>query len=153
MEDFISLRDTSTLTTDPTQKYQAKVKQVLNELSDNLLTKHESFYLKSMNPKIPILYGLLKIHKINTPFRPIAFYVKAPDYKICKYLKTVLYESFHSKHSVKNSIELVNSLNKIQAKNSYKLISFDVKNRFPSIPIIELKNIIFNFLNLNIPDP
>ena len=121
------------ITTDPTQKYQTKVKQVLNELSDNLLTKHESFYLKSMNPKIPILYGLLKIHKINTHFRPIGSYVNAPAYKICKYLNTILYESFHPKRPVKNSIELVNSLNKIQAKNSYKLISFDVKNLFPSI--------------------
>ena len=49
--------------------------------SDNLLTKHESFYLKSMNPKIPILYGLPKIHKINIPLRPIASYVNAPAYK------------------------------------------------------------------------
>ena len=51
MEDSISLSDMSTLTTDPTQKYQTKVKHVLNELSDNLLTKHESFYLKSMTQK------------------------------------------------------------------------------------------------------
>ena len=73
MEDFISLSGgISTLTTDPTQKYQAKVKQVFDELSDNLLTKHESFYLKSMNPKI---------HKINIPLRPIASYVNAPAYK------------------------------------------------------------------------
>ena len=98
---FILLSETSTLTIDPTQKYHTKVKQVFNELSDNLLKKHESFYLKSMNPKIPILYGLPKIHKINTLFRPIASYVNTPSYKICKYLNTVLYESFHPKHSVK----------------------------------------------------
>ena len=100
--------------------------------SENLLTKNESFYLKSMNL--------------------ITSYVNAPAYKICKYLNKVLYEFFHPKHSVKNSIELVNSLNKIQANNSYKLISFDVKNLFPSIPITDLKNIIVNFLNSNIPD-
>ena len=40
MEDFILLSETSTLTTDPTQKYQAKVKQVLNELKNTRLVKH-----------------------------------------------------------------------------------------------------------------
>ena len=84
MEDFISLSDASTLTTDPTQKYQAKVKQVLNELSDNLLTKHEKFYLLVKHHQIQPNIILTMFHYKPTP-RSLNFIVMCNIQKICKY--------------------------------------------------------------------
>ena len=78
MDGFISSNDTTIIKSDPTPKYQTQVIQVLKDLNGNLLPNNESFFLKCMNPKAPILYGLPKIHKPDIPLRPIASYTNAP---------------------------------------------------------------------------
>ena len=106
-----------------------------------------------MNPQAPILYGLSKLHKIDHPVRPVVFYINAPAYKICKYLNNLLQGIFTSKFSIKNSLELTQALQHLNIQNSYKLVSFDVKNLFLSIPLSDLKIILEKLINSNIIDP
>ena len=107
-----------------------------------------------MNPQPPILYGLPKLHKTNYPLRPVVSYINAPAYKICKYLNDLLKEMFISKFSIKNSLELTKDLQNLNIQNTDKLIFFNVKNLFPSIPIRDLKIILKKlFIHSNIPDP
>lgn len=137
VEDFISTSGAELLSSNPTPKFQKQILNTLNQFSNNL--QKNRYSLRIMNPQVPILYGLPKLHKSGIPIRPVVSYVNAPAYKICKYLNNILKGMFTSKFSVKNSIELTNSLQNIKIQNSYKLISFDVKNLFPSIPLLDLK--------------
>ena len=106
-----------------------------------------------MNPHAPILYGLPKIHKTNIPIRPVVSYVNAPAIKICKYLNNLLNNIFVSPFSVSNSLDLIDSLQKVNIQNSFKLISFDITNLFPSIPITDLKTIISKLINSSFSVP
>ena len=62
-------------------------------------------------------------------------------------MNKILIQNFHPKDFIKNSIQLLDSLNKIKINHCYRLFSLDVKNPFPSIPITDLKNI--NFIDKN----
>lgn len=93
-------------------------------------------------------YGLLKIHKNNYPIRPVCSYINAPCKKLSSALIPVInqFTKFSSKFSIKNSFELINKIKVIQINGSYILASFDVKNRFPSIPSKEVYHIVNRLL-------
>ena len=69
---------------DPTRKFNALIWKCVNN-ANNLLTTREKFNLKVSNPSIPILYGLVKLHKENNPLRPIASSCQAPAQLLSKY--------------------------------------------------------------------
>uniref|UniRef100_A0A8D8WUJ8 Reverse transcriptase domain-containing protein n=1 Tax=Cacopsylla melanoneura TaxID=428564 RepID=A0A8D8WUJ8_9HEMI len=123
-------------------KYVAKVKKCISECPQILKgTPNVS------NPQIPKLYGLPKLHKEGNPLRPVVSCVDAPSSEICKKFISVLPEllKFKSKYSINNNLCLIEKLKKVpKLPTNAKLISFDVKNLFPSIPINELKSIILN---------
>lgn len=108
-----------------------------------------------MNPRAPVLYGLPKIHKENTPIRPIASFTQAPTYKLCKWLNTYLPHklSFQPKHVIKNSLDLIQKIKNINVPPNSTLVSFDIKNLYPSVPIPDLKNILSLLLASKIPSP
>ena len=54
--------------------------------------------------------------------------------------------NFSSRFAIKNSIELVNKIKNLKLPTKAKLISFDVSNLFPSIPIKDTILIIENLL-------
>ena len=89
--------------------------------------------LRCRVPQPPKLYGLPKLHKPNIPMRPIVSFCGSPTYQLCKYLTTVLKrltdESRHKLQSTENFIKTV------QVPDDYKLVSFDVKSLFTSIPL------------------
>lgn len=123
-------------------KNVAKVKKCISECP--LLLKNTP---NVSNPQIPKLYGLPKLHKEGNPMRPVVSCVSAPSSEVCKKLISTLPDliKFKPKYAVKTNICLIDHLRKCRKipKNG-KLISFDVKNLFPSIPTDELKSIIIN---------
>ena len=153
IEDFISSSGAEILKLDPTDKYQKHINTTLTKIGNNLPNKFNPFFLKLMNPHAPILYGLPKIHKNNIPIRPVVSYVNAPAVKICKYLNNLLNNIFVSPFSVSNSLDLIDSLQKVKIQNSFKLISFDITNLFPSIPITDLKIILSKLINSSFSVP
>jgi len=101
-----------------------------------------------MNPRTPILYGLPKIHKLNSPIRPVVSFINSPCYNLSAWLNSVLREvtNFNSEYSTKNSIKLTNFLKTVKIQPSSKLISLDVKNLFPSIPPDDCLNLVRGLL-------
>ncbi|XP_045460984.1 uncharacterized protein LOC123671279 [Harmonia axyridis] len=89
---------------DPTSKFQTAVKKTIKSCP-NLLSQ-VSFPLTIMNPRIPLLYALPKIHKENCPMRPIVSYTHAPSLKLCKFLNSMLPEG-----SLATVLEHFNSYN------------------------------------------
>jgi len=56
----------------------------------NLIEKKQKNFLTRCTPKLPVLYGLPKIHKDNWPLRPIVSQINSPAYKLNKYLDYLL---------------------------------------------------------------
>ena len=95
--------------------------------------------MKSASAKPPKLYSLIKLHKNGYPIRPVVSFFTAPSYIFSKKLIYIITENtnFLAKYSVKNSTELINKIKNINLADNAKLISFDVTNLFPSVPIID----------------
>ena len=70
-----------------------------------------------------------------------------------KYVNNLRQDIFTLKFSIKNSLELTHALQHLNIQNSYKLVSFDGKHIFPSIPVSDLKIILEKRINSNIIDP
>ena len=134
------LRDRTTYTimrSDPTLKLQ----QINNEIVDKLykeeiisnMEKHNLFQRTSYAPRI---YGVPKIHKENSPLRPICSSVNAPSYSLSKYIIRILNNLTNdSKYNIKDSIDFKKRINNRSIGDDEILISFDVVSRFPSIPV------------------
>lgn len=69
----------------------SQIDDIIGRLFTNgYISKKQKKYLTRCNPKIPILYGLPKIHKTNWPLRPIVSQIDSPAYKLNKYLDYLL---------------------------------------------------------------
>ena len=88
------------------------------------------------NPRIPRLYGLMKLHKVDMPIRPVISTIASPTYYLAIFLQDWFKATsqFTPKHAVLGSRDLVNKLQMEQRKDG-RLISFDVSGLFPNIPI------------------
>jgi hypothetical protein len=70
-------------------------KQEVDELYDylfnaNFISKRQHKHFLRNKPKMPVLYGLGKIHKTNCPLRPIVSQINSPTYELSKYLDYLL---------------------------------------------------------------
>ena len=71
---------------DPTQDHADRVKDLLQEMSDNgYLQKDMKKYLTPHNPQTARFYHLPKIHKPNIPGRPSVSSCGAPTERISEY--------------------------------------------------------------------
>jgi hypothetical protein len=132
------LEDTSfvILPRDPTDRFQKSVKTALSSCS-NLFSDSEKRKLLQMNPLPPRFYGLPKIHKDGTPVRPVVSCIGSPSYKLASKLNIIFRQlsGFSPKYSIKNSIILSQKLQHLTLPPNSKLVSFDVKNLFTSVPV------------------
>ena len=53
--------------------------------------------LISTDSKPGKLYGLFKVHKINNPARPVVSMIRIPEYKLAKFLDSVIKPSILDK--------------------------------------------------------
>jgi len=85
------------------------------------------------------LKAQLKLHKPNIPIRPVVNNRTAPSYKIAKKLNNILKQHLNldNSYTVENSTKLANDLVKITLKDSYSLITLDIKDLYVNIPIQE----------------
>jgi hypothetical protein len=72
---------------DPTKIYQKQVKQVINT---SIIPEKEKWKLNCMNPTLPKIKGLVKLHKEHTPIRPIINLCNFPAYNLGKFVTNTL---------------------------------------------------------------
>jgi hypothetical protein len=97
-----------------------------------------------MNPKAPNLNGLIKIHKLGSPIRPIINWQYAPAYRLAKLLSEKLQHELQLPYAfnIKNSQHLLTELENIEGHNNLRLASFDITNMYTNIPTSKLPHII-----------
>jgi uncharacterized protein (DUF1697 family) len=93
---------------------------------------------------MPNIRGLIKIHKYESPIRPIVNCKTVLVYKLAKLLTKVLqtYIPLPYTFSVKNTVQFINDLTNIPYNKKLILASFDISNMYTNIPTEELIKII-----------
>ena len=148
MEEMINSDEFVKLKSDPTNAFHRSINKEINNYT-NIFPNNNPQNLKIMNPVAPVLYGMPKLHKEGIPMRPVVSYINAPSYKLCKQLCSDLPNIINctSPYSVKNSLELIEKLKNKDVPDNYKLVSFDVKSLFTSIPTGDVKTIVTSLIN------
>ncbi|KAL3269828.1 hypothetical protein HHI36_008886 [Cryptolaemus montrouzieri] len=104
--------------------------------------------LSSENTNFPVLDGLMKLNKSDRieeiPIRPEVVHCNSPLYKIATWLNKYYREvtGFRTKHTIKNSKDLVDKIKNTQANEGYKLKTMDIENSFTNIPTEDLTELI-----------
>lgn len=125
---------------DPVGKAERKVNQFVKKIYENNgLTKGEYQQLLSKNANAGMMYFLAKSHKENCPLRPVITNYQTPSENLSKYLGLVLKNIVNGEHRVKNSNQVLERIKNIVLDNNETLVSYDVKNLYPSLPLEIIK--------------
>ena len=143
---------------DRTLVIERDIRKVLNRLEEKkIITKESHQFMHPTGSQTPRLYGLPKTHKDGIPLRPVLSMVGAPQYKLSKWLLSVL-EPVLAKYSdftVKDSFQFVERLRgtKQDLNNSF-MCSYDVKSLFTNVPLLEtLENCLHELYHIDLPIP
>ena len=82
------------------------------------------------------LYGLPKLHKPNILMQPIVSFCGSPTYQLSKRLTNILKPlTDKSQHKLQSTDNFIDGITTVQIPDDHKLVSFDVKSLFTSIPL------------------
>jgi hypothetical protein len=120
-----------------------------------LIQQDQKWQYTKLNPTAPTIKGLIKIHKIDYPIRPIVNWRNAPAYKLAKLFNNKLNELslLPFVFNIKNITRVTKSLKEIPLNANSRLASLDIKNMYTNIPIRETKNILENALKNSLVNP
>ena len=131
------------INSDPTTKHKNKLIGLLKTIktqggmNDNL---YKRLYHTGANA--PKFYGLLKVHKDDTPLRPIVSSVGSVSYETAKELSRILKPLVgKTEHHVKNAKDFIDSIQDIRLKPNECLVSYDAEALFTSVTIQAALNI------------
>ncbi|CAL8129102.1 unnamed protein product [Orchesella dallaii] len=144
MDTLVKEGDYVKVSRNPTSGFEKKAKTLLKQLlNSKAIEQNEHDFLNPNHTHTPILYGRPKTHKEGMPMRPVVDYRRTPFYKLSKYATSIINTCGRdNKYSVKNSAEFVNKIKQLELPDDYKLVSFDVKSLFTSIPVQDALGII-----------
>ena len=120
------------LNKDPTDRLSRKLTEKLLNLKRGG-HRTESVYnkIRPKHKQPPRIYGLPKIHKVNTPLRLIVSCVNTFAYDLSSYLADVLSPlTGKSEYTVNNSAHFVSTINGERVLESEIMVSFDVESLF-----------------------
>ncbi|XP_072039813.1 uncharacterized protein [Amphiura filiformis] len=134
------LNDTSTyeeLKEDPTPKFKKKLVAILNRLlREEKISQKDKDFLFPTAEIVPRIYGSPKIHKKDSPLRPIIDYTGSIGYNVSRSLADIISPLVgNTVHHVLNSKQLSEDLNGIIIGDDEYLISHDVVSLFTKTPV------------------
>ena len=93
------------------------------------------------------LYGLIKVHKDGNPARPVVSMIGTPEYKLAKFLDSIIKPYIPDSYIIQSSEEFLNKINTFNFNSSNQfLVSFDVKSLFTNVPLSQTIDIIANYI-------
>ncbi|XP_070547586.1 uncharacterized protein [Ptychodera flava] len=132
------------LRNDPTRRVKNKLVNTLKRWKkDNKIDSKLYNKLYPTSEVVPKLYGLPKIHKKDSPLRPIVSSIGGVMYSTAKYLATVIGPlAGKTEHHIINSTDFVQKIKGLEVPPGQKLISYDVSALFTSIPVDQALHVI-----------
>ena len=92
------------------------------------------------------LYGMAKVHKTDTPLRPVCSMIGTPEYELAKFLDNIIKPYIPNQYmlfSTKHFLEKIKDFNILPGD---KMVSFDVVSLFTNVPLIDTINLIANYI-------
>lgn len=128
---------------DLTKGFQKELRNSFNE-SHQIIQNDIKWKYINLNSSSPTISGLIKIHNVDSPVRPIVNWTNAPACKLAKMLSKDLEIYIPLPHifNVMNTIQLMRDLLEIQFDKDLKLVSFVITNMYLKVPVNELIKII-----------
>ena len=121
----------------PILKEEERIVSALKEMNENNKI-NDSLYLKlkPIGSQPPRLYGLAKVHKDDTPVRPVVSMPGSAYHKIAKEVTSWL--SVVEECNINSSTKQISDkLPNIQLNQNEELVSFDVKSLYTNVPVNE----------------
>ena len=106
-----------------------------DEISENLYTR-----MRSTGGQPARLYGLAKMHRVNTPLRPVLSLPGSSYYNLNKVLAK-LFEKIEGANMETNSLDAIEILESTNLEPNENLISLDVKSLYTNVPLKEAADI------------
>ena len=139
------------LSTDPTINREGKLQGFLRELKKKGKVDkdiYSSIYPTGTQPAL--IYGLPKMHKINSPnevppFRPIVSSTNTYNYRLAKYLCSLLQLYLPNSYSISDTFSFAQELNTVDLSNKL-MVSFDVARLFTNIPLKESIDLAVSYI-------
>jgi hypothetical protein len=103
---------------------------------DNIINNKQFRHLTDFEPRIPLFYGLPKVHKPEWPLRPIISQINAPTYKLNELVDKYLTIAEHSiPFLLQDTTAYLNFLQQIDNINEHTyLVTLDVVSLYTNIP-------------------
>jgi hypothetical protein len=147
---FIKENDIDKLKTNPTQKLQKTTLDTIKQCT-HIIDPKKRKYIIQMHPQAPNLNARIKIHKPNTPIRPVINNTQAPTHKLAQHIHHQLKKLIQLKDefNVKNTAQFAENLTKLKLNSNHKLLTMDIKDLYVKIPTNTTLNIINKTLKHN----
>ena len=136
MTAFIQENSFEELNRSPLYRMTTTTRQLIKNKGETL-KKFNSRQLPLIDKKLglPNMYGLVKLHKVDKPMRPIVTFFNTPTNRISKIMANFL--SMHAptpQYTIKNSTDLTERL-RIVSTEGIRLVSFDVSSLYTNTPV------------------
>ena len=138
MDSLVNDKQTyESLKRDPTPALQRRLNGKLLDLKKTETIDIQLYYwLRCRVPQSAKLYGLPKLNKPNIPMRHIVSFCGSPTYLLSKHLTNILKPlTDESQHKLQSTDNFTDAIKTVQIPDDHKLVSFDVKSLFTSIPL------------------
>ena len=133
MSEHISSGPYTVLQRDPTSSLPGKVDRILKKLLKEGKIDISVFNsCRNLHPRPPQLYGLPKIHKPNTPIRPIVSFYNTPLIALHKTLAHYIQPLTHSHLRIRDSKHMIHILHHNPHPTHSYYCSFDIKSFYTS---------------------
>ena len=137
------------ITEDPTNTIKNKLINILKNIKTKTglgINTYKSMYPTGCVP--PKFYGLSKIHKPDTPLRPIVSSCGSVTYGVAKELAKILKPLVgKSPHHINNTQDFVEQASQFKLEPGECLSSYDVSALFTSVPIDPALTVIKDLLD------
>lgn len=91
--------------------------------------------MKKHNTQISRIYGFVRLHKDGHPLRPVVAAFDSPSTELAIFIDQMLKRLIHNRYDIRNSFEMKEKIKTVRLDDDEVLMSLDIKNLFPSIPI------------------
>jgi hypothetical protein len=149
VRDFIYNNNFQQVPHNLTKKLQCNIRADVKDCKE--VNPKEDKWKYILNPSPPRMRGLIKIHKTESPIRPVVNWKNTPTYKLAKKLVEVLqtHTPLPYNFNIKNTAQLINDLTDIPYDHSLSLTSLNTTNMYTNIPTNDLQGIINSVCNNN----
>jgi hypothetical protein len=134
------------------QRNTAKNHLPTTKESNRTIQKEIIWRYTNMEPAPPSLHATIKLHKSNTPIKPVINCRRnAPAHELAKQLAETLDNHLRVPYTynIQNTKQLITELKTIEISKDTRICSFDIENMYTNIPKTEATNIIANILKIN----